>query len=46
LDNTNDDERWQGNNNKRIGMSTRNSEIATSNNGDIQKAHWKHLKEH
>jgi hypothetical protein len=31
---------------KQIGMSTRNGEIATSNNGGIQKAHWKHPKEH
>ncbi len=27
-------------------MSTRNGEITTSNNGGIQKAHWKHPKEH
>jgi hypothetical protein len=45
LDNTNDDEKWQGNN-KKIKMSTRNDEIATSNNGGTQKAHWKHPKEH
>ncbi len=27
-------------------MSTKNSEIATSNNEGTQKAHWKHPKKH
>jgi hypothetical protein len=32
-------------NNKKIGVSTRNDKIVTSNNKGIKKVHWKHHEE-
>jgi hypothetical protein len=45
LENTNNDEKWQGNN-KKTRMPTKNNEIATSNSWGVEKTHYKHLKEH